>query len=328
MKIITTLFALFFLINVCKPSTIDSFSAADREEGVRILSMPASTSQNLVQSRQYAMSALGGQMVPTDRVNNPSAVHFIPIDGWQLWDGVQTTFHSWMGSEIITNSATVGQYGHRIVISSAGRSPVSQYRLRVTAPATAYGSFEIPVGTNTADGTEIQFNQNFVGLDFGPDRILNSFIDQTTHLWVQSGDDRVWMSGLPSTNHYDWWYRFGATLAFGISDVKGFNTLKSQFTTNTPSLTAELVTADRGVVATKVVTASVPKISIHRSSSGMRHLRISGGQTMLHHQIEGTASFTPPVIWSPINGGTIYHHGQEVEIATEGSMFFRALVVQ
>ena len=269
------------------------------------------------------MAALGGLSMPSDRVNDPAAAYFVPADGWQLFDGVQTAYQSWLGS-----STTTGQYGHRMVISTAGRYPVSQYRLRVSSTATNYGSFNIPVGLASDGGSEIAFNQNFVGIDFGANGVLDSHIDQTTHLWVQVGDDKVLMSGKPSTSHYDWWYRFGAQLSATISDYTGFDPLKSEFVASVPTLTAELIVpggTERIAASRTIKAAQFRAVMSPNGTPGQVRLKIEGGQSLLHSIVE-TSWGLLPTEWEPISQ-VLYGQGSELNFTTTGTttgtMFYR-----
>ena len=285
--------------------TINSFSVIGREEGVRISSLCATTSTNMVQSRKYTMAGLVGQNVPTDRVSDPSAWYSIPFKGWQLWDGIQTTFNSRFGTTIMATS----ENGHRMVIHVSGKYPVGNYRCRITSSVTNYTSIyiEFPVGTNTS-GNEIAFNANFVGISFGANGVLESSINPVTGAWTQGGDDRVYSNGeFPSTVLYDWWYRFGSTLAISINHTDGFEPLKGEFASQVPTLKVELMTPDR-VVASRTIEAARASIGIVRDDGQIR-LSVLGGQTLLHYVLQGKETVSS--IWENYHGGAYFISGQK-----------------
>ncbi len=294
---------------------ISSFNIPGKEEGVRIASLCTSASTNLIQSRAYAMAGLANKNVPTDRTANPPAWYIVPMStpSWQLQDGVQTAFHSWLGSTFVTNPATTVEYGHRLVVHAAGLYPISKYWCRISTTSTNYPGAYFPIATNISTGAEIAFNANFIGIKFGTNGTLDSSINLTTGVWTQGGDDTIYSNGeLPSTVQYDWWYRFGATVVINITQPSGFDSLKSEFSMTNQSLTAELVvpSQDNQVLDRKTIVAAQSELQIWNENEQNVRLKISGGQTLLHYQIMSTNDIVQPLPWPFLHGGALYNPEQ------------------
>lgn len=280
---------------------ISAFDIVGKEEGVRIASLPPSGSPSLIQSRAFAMAGMAGRVVPTDRMNNPAAWYLPSEDGLQLFDLVTTSFHSWLGATYNTNAATSGEFGHRIVVHLSGRFPVSKYKCLLTTSIGGVDNAFFPVGTNTSTGAEIAFNLNFVGIEFGPNNVPESSANPTTGIWTQGGDDTVYSNGqLPSQVSYDWWYRFGSTTSVNISDVGGFNSLKSEFSSTGKYLKAELIVQGENpmVKATSTVKAELPRLAIEGFDSTRVRLSIVGGQNLVPYKLESRTTVDSTQGWS------------------------------
>lgn len=271
-KLIWAIFALIVSLNATLAA---GFDLAGKEEGIRLLSMPASTSPTVVASRVNAMIYLAGGTTPTNRSINTAAVYEIPPYGLEWFDVVQSgNFNFWLGNETVEgNQVGADQFGHNLVTSVSGRYPVSKYWIRILPnnPVLTGGFFQ--VGKNDA-GKEIAFNQAFVGIAFGANGKLDSVINPNG-VWEQRADDIIYSNGqLPSTVVYDVWYRFGSRTYIHVedfSDMTGINSA-SHLWEEGYTVKAELIVRGEGdtVVASRTVTTDAapipaPTVTIKRN---------------------------------------------------------------
>lgn len=280
-----------------------SFLASEKEEGVRISTGPSFASTYTAQHRQVVMAGLGGISVTHDRTNIPSAYYPLFGNVWQLWEGVSSTntnFKLWRGTQVPGAPTTTNELGCRMLIHSAGRYPVSNYWCRVSSSSTNYGNFFFQVGMNSTNG-EIAFNPQFVGIWFGPDGVLNSYIDPATGSWVQVGDDAVYTNGeLPSQVPYDWWYRYGATVVVNIGNSAGFIPLQREFAATNQTFTAELIVRSGGVdttVDSQTLGSAFPRLGIKNNNNGDHQvlLSVTEGQTLLSYEILTQTDVEKPI---------------------------------
>ncbi|MEK7642138.1 MAG: hypothetical protein AAB365_04100 [Patescibacteria group bacterium] len=282
------------------------------QDAVLISSLCASASTNLAQSQRNTMAGLAGVgTVPTDRINNPAAWYRIPQaqpQGLQWFDAVTTStnFHSYMGSSSLTNVATGGEWGNRIVVHAAGTSPVSAYWCRITTTITNIPAAFFPVGTNTA-GVEIAFNSNFVGVNFGTNGVCESAYDPAQGKWVAGGDDAVYDAGQsPSVVQYHWWVRFGATAVITISNPSEYSSIRSQFALMDQTFKAELIrTGVVDPVASQTVFAAKSRLWIVDNTDPLIRIGVDGGQVhALYDLLSATNLVNAP--WELLQGQTFY----------------------
>lgn len=296
------------------------------EEGVIIASLCSSSSPNLAKSRVSAMAGMAGVSVETDRTADSGAWYVVGNNSLQWFDPISTSFHSWMGTTNISSPFTGTEYGNRVVIHAFGKYPVSDYWCRVTSTVTNINSMEFSVATNSTSGLEIPFNANFVGINLGTNRLLESFYNPSVSTWVVGGDDKVYSNGeLPSQVSYDWWYRFGATVAVSVVQPSGFNPIKAQFVPQSQSLSASLV--KEGVeIGKKTVFEARPKllIGIHDQDSVI--ITVGGGQLWIPYQLWSIDNFTGAV-WVIYYKQALYS-GQPVLVPKSDPMrYFRLITV-
>lgn len=311
-----------------------SFLASDKEQGVRISTGPSFASSYTAQHRQIVMAGLGGVSVTHDRTNVPSA--YYPLFGkvWQLWEAVSSTntnFKLWLGTEVPGAPATTNELGCRMLVHSAGRFPVSNYWCRVIASSTNYGSAFFQVGMNSTNG-EIAFNPQFVGIWFGTNGVLDSYISPISGMWVQAGDDAVYTNGeLPSQVPYDWWYRYGATIVVNIGNKEGFIPLQREFAATNQTFTAELIVRSGGVdtvVDSQILDSAAPRLGIRNNNNGDHQvlLSVEDGQTLLSYDILTHTEVEKPVAeWTQIHlyQGMLFHQ-QWNEGAPDFKRFYQA----
>ena len=287
------------VINILNLNTqAAGFDLAGKQEAIIIASLPASTSPSLIQLRANAMAGMVGMIVPTDRTVNPAAWYVVPDDGLQAFDGITTSFGSWMGK----SNTFPSERGHRIVVHVSGKFPVSKYWVRVTVSAPPLVGGYFAVGTASANGSEIPFGPNFVGIDFGSNGKLDSTVNPSTGgVWQRGGDDVVFDNGqLPSQVTYTVWYRFGSTTSTTINDASGFSGITAG------SLKAELVVREGGVdtiVVTKEVKAARPKISISKTSAESFEISIVGGQFLSLYEVLTSKRVEGP--WTLLHAGAL-----------------------
>lgn len=271
----TIRFVLAFLLAALGVNA-QPFDLAGKEQGLRIQSLPASTSPSLNQSRFYTMGGLAGAEVPMDRNLDPAAWYVIPDNGMKFFDPVTTSFGSYMG---VSPGKFPAEFGHRIVISVAGGYPVSKYWVEVTSTTAAFTAGYFQVGIDSVTKKEIAFGQNFIGIDFGSNQKLDSV--NPGGIWQQKGDDIIYSDGqLPSTVKYDVWYRFGSTSVIKINNISEFSRLDFDFI-------AKLVVRENEndmVVFTKRISTKPapvvpvsPRLTIEKINNTTARLNIVGG---------------------------------------------------
>lgn len=294
-------------------------------EGVFIASLCSSASPNLTRSRVNAMAWMAGVPVPTDRMQDPAAWYAVTTDGLQWFDPVSSSgFHCWIGTTTITNGDTAGEYGNRIVIHAFGKYPVSAYSCRIVSTVTNIGYTEFPIGTNTANGLEIPFNANFIGIGIGVNGTLESWYDPSIGTFRVSGDDTVYSNGeLPSTVSYDWWYRFGATIAITVSDPSGFNSIRNQFVPTLQSLFASLVKGGNEIGKMTVVEAR-PSLLVAPYDHSSILVTVQGGQLWMPYEMWSVENLTG-ASWDVFYHQALYT-GQPVLVPKPDPMRFFRLV--
>jgi hypothetical protein len=313
-----------------KPKALQPISHVNYgEEAIRISSLCASSSTNKTRSYWNAMGGLVGVSVATNRLADPAAWYIVPTqqpDGWQWFDAITTTFHSFMGSATLLNSINAGEYGHRLVIHASGKYPVSAYTCAVTCTLTNSLSLTFPVGTNTTTGQEIMFGPNFIGFDSGPNGIPESFYDPSTGLGVAGGDDKVYQNGeSPSVVTYDSWDRFGATSAITIQQPSDFASVRRQFAT-LQSFSATLLRSGE-VVSTNTIVEARPQLLIQPDAGKLVRITISGGQgnamygLLSSTEVKGT--YVPYWVGQTFYTGSPYLVTNDVP--TPGKRFFQLI---
>jgi hypothetical protein len=292
------------------------------QEGVILASMCALDSTNRPRARINALCGMFGLSVPTNRTENPAAWWPIPEDGFQSFDHVTTSgFHSWMGTTALTNPATVNENGSQIVIQLSGLYPVSAYSYRIATTDSRFTETVAPVGTNSSQ-MEIQFSENFPGIDFGTNGVCESFRDVGTGDYVQGGDDTVHVfSELPSEVSYTWWARLGASVFLTVNAPSGFDTVNQAFITATQSFTGELM-RNGIVVASKTVKEAQPSLSIQRNSSASTlSLAIQGGQLRIPYALLSSPA-VPGSPWTTYEASPL-PSGASVTVSNAATRFFR-----
>ncbi len=289
--VLLTMFIMAFAgINVFSAG----FDLAGKGEGVILSSLPTPASPSLNQSRINAMIGLAGGAVPTDRTKDPAAWHAVTSNTLEWFDAISTSFPSWMGkSGAEVSGAFAQERGHRLIVSISGGYPVSKYWLRLVSNNPNIGGGFFAIGKNTADGKEIAFNQNFVGISFGANGKLDSAIN-SSGIWEQKGDDMVFATGqLPSAVTYDVWYRFGSSTSEIIDTPAGFDKFKMDL-----AFTAELVSRE-GIKDTTVVMKQVsigkPKLLISQDE-GVVQLTISDGRPGGFYDVLGSIRAEGPYV--------------------------------
>jgi hypothetical protein len=299
-------------------------------EHVVIASLVASASPNLTQSYINARGGIFGYAVSTDRTDNPPAWYLVPANGWQWFDFVTTTgFNSWLGSAALTNNATMGEFGHRFVIHELGRYPANDYWLTVSSSVTNIPTTTLNVATNSTTGAEIAFNSNFIGINYGPNGVLDSFYDPSSGAIVVGGDDTVFTSGLPSQSTYTAWWRFGSTVSVTVSSTAGFNPIKDQFAEANQWFTATL-SKNGTSVASETVTAATPSLAIVALNPTKTQLAVTiqGAQLDLGYQLLTTTSLTPPEVWSQVYPNQTFYNGTAIMVTNDvPKRFFRVRAV-
>ncbi|MEO8637568.1 MAG: hypothetical protein ABI430_01555 [Candidatus Taylorbacteria bacterium] len=251
-------------------------------EKVVIASLCALTSSNVVQSRAYGMAGMLGQQVPSVRENNPAAWYLPETNSLQSFDYTSTSFHSWMGA-VNFSSATLGEFGHRIVVHAAGFFPVNAYSTRVSSSDTNLGSGTFNVATNTTDGQELTCSSTFACVNFGPDGHFDSVFNPLTRVWDVHGDDIVYSNGeRPSQIAYTAWFRFGGTVVVTITEPEGFAATINQFIAG-HSLTAELI-RNGEPVDTQTVTDARPSLTISVENPSQVRCTVAGGQVRVPYR--------------------------------------------
>jgi hypothetical protein len=305
------------------------FAPDEQSEGVQIFSLCTSTSTSLAQSRANTMAwliGLGG--IPTVRTTNPAACYSIPVDGLQWFDFLGTVYKSWLGVTPVSQ-ATTNENGLRVVVSCAGKWPVGDYWCRIISNSTNIGSNYFPVGLLSGMTNEIQFNLNFVGLDFGPDGIRQSYYDTTLERWVQLGDDHVYINGeYPSQVPYTWWCRFGATIQKTVASQNEATTVRREFSVNVKSVTAELVKPSVGTngIGSVTVSQAIVSLSATKFSSTLR-ITISGGQVGTLYKMLTSTNLTQVSVWQLLSN-TQYPSGATVVLPISESKRFFKMVAQ
>ncbi len=297
-----------------------NFSLVGRE-GVILASMCTLVSTNTVKSRIHAICGMFGFSVPTNRSDNPAAWWPIPEDDFQSFDHVTTTFNSWMGLTSLTNAATAGEYGSRIVVNIAGLFPVSAYTYRIATTLPGYDDTTLPAGTNTSQ-MESQFSENFVGINFGSNGVCESFRDVGTGNYVEGGDDTVYVTGeYPSTVSYTWWARLGAAAFTTITAPSGFDVVNQSFITSTQSFTGELM-RNGIVVASKKVSEAQPSLRIQRHpSASTMSLAIQGGQLRIPYTLLSSPAVSG-LPWTTHEASPL-SSGATLTISNSATRFFR-----
>lgn len=290
-------------------------------ETLKISSLAALTSPNVVKSRANAMRALlGDPTILADRSTNPAAWHEVLPFELQSFDFVTTSFGSWMG--VTTNPLAASEHGHRIVVSAYGRSPVSQYDCGIASGIDQIGEPVLfKIGFNSATGAELPFNPQFVGIDLGPDGKLQSGISKTTGEWIAQGDDHIYQSGLPSATKYDIFLRLGATVAVNINGPSEFASLDF----GPGSYLTATLQVGAAVKATKTVKAPVPpppgtpKLAIVRTDAGVK-VTVSDGADGVNYRLLTSASLSGP--WVATEGTVKKGDNRPFPVST-GTKFFR-----
>ncbi len=302
--------------------SINAFDLAQMRAGIRLVSAPFSPDANdvnVIRNRANIMSELAGGTPLNDRTVNLSATHFLN-GSFQMYDGVSTTFPSWKGK---VEGSMLG-YGHRILIPVAGAGRVSQYWCRISTTSSNYVAGNMfPIGTNS-NGAEIQFNQNFIGIDIGPNGILESSVNPSTGLLTRGGDDLLRTSGSPSnpliTYHY--FIRLGATLAININSVGGFDPLRVEFSGAGTNLT---ITAELGMknelgtfvpVATHKIVAAAAKMTVAKNGNMVRFEMVDG-QELNHYRVLYQDFANGP--WMNLHSGVLRLLNSPFEVESEGA---------
>jgi hypothetical protein len=303
------------------------------QDQVIITSLASSTSSNLLASRNNAMAGMFRVSVPEDRNTDPSAWYWIPSTnmqplGLQWFDMVTTTFKSWKGSTIITNSGVAGEYGHRIVVHVTGSYPVSAYTITVSSSLTNIPATTFNVATNTSTGLEIPFNQNFIGGNVGADGTNQSYWSTVYGSCIQVGDDSIFQSGqMPSTNSYNWFLRFGSTISINVSSLDELEAVRKQFAIGHQWIKVTL--KKNGVtVAEQMVHSAMPESEIVGIDplNDMVRFMVVGGQENSPYGLESCLDVANPV-WTPYLPGNPLFSGEEFSFPVEKSTekrFFRA----
>ena len=289
-------------------------------ETLKVSSLAALTSPNVVKSRANAMRALlGDPTTMTDRDTNSAAWHEVLPFGLERFDFVTTSFGSWMG--VTTNPLAASEHGHRIVVSAYGRSPVSQYDCGISSGIDQVGDPVLfKIGFNSATGAELPFNPQFVGIDLGPDGKLQSGISKTTGEWIVQGDDHIYQSGLPSATKYDIFVRLGATVAVNINGPSEFSSLDF----GPGSYITATLQVGGAVKASKTVKSPVPpppgtpKLAIARADVGQKVTVIDGVDGVDYRLLTST-SVTGP--WLPLAGAL--RKGQSRSFTLIENTYFR-----
>ena len=291
------------------------------QEGVILSSMCALDSTNRVRARINALCGMFGLSVPTNRAQNPAAWWPIPENGFQSFDHVTTSgFHAWMGLTAPTNPATANENGSQLLVHLAGLYPVSAYSYRIATTDPRFTETVAPVGTNSSQ-MEIQFSENFPGIDFGTNGVCESFRDVATGDYVQGGDDTVHVfSEFPSEVSYTWWARLGASAFLTITAPSGFDTVNQAFITSTQSFTGALM-RNGIVVASKTVSEARPTLRIARTQVSHSTLSVEGGQLRIPY----TLLSSPTVSGSPWTTHEAFSlsSGASVTISNTAIRFFR-----
>ncbi len=281
---------------------------------IYISSMCALTSPNLAQSRIYVMGGLAGANVPTDRTLNPAAWYRVPTSsgtnyGLQWFDWCVTTSKSWLGGLVDTNSASKDEHGGRVVISPQGVGSPNGYWVRITTSLTNIAPAYFPISTNSDGVTPLPFSYTFVGLNYGPNGVLDSAWSSQSAKWVAAGDDTVYDGSqgtvYPHQVAVDFFQRFGSSVFITANSIGDFVDVMRQFALKPHiTLTAELVT--NGVtVASETVVAAVPSLVIWRLPNGMIRIEMIGGQYNYPYDIE-TAADVQGAPWLKIDGQTLF----------------------
>jgi hypothetical protein len=270
------------------------------------------------------MAGLLGMNVDKNRMNNPAAYHIVPNTddvvsyqnggGLQWSDMVTTTFRSWMG---MTNTP-FQEFGHRLIISVAGVGKPGPYECEIM------GS-RFWVSTNTSTGSEITYNSQFVGINYGPNNQQDSLPDSITGRLIQKGDDIVYDNGqLPSQVNVDFWYRFGATYAITCTSVSAMRQVQTDFARTNQTITAKLFRGGQ-TVGVYSVKAAVPRLRLtpHVSKPNMLTLELIGGQYSATYSLQWSPTLNPSK-WEDFSEmTTAMDRKKEIPLLGWPSYFFR-----
>lgn len=303
------------------------------QDGLIVTSLAATTSSNLLASRNYAMAGMFHVAVPEDRNVDPAAWYWIPSPdmqpyGLQWFDMITTTFKSWKGSTSFPDELSENENGHRIVVHVTGGYPVSAYTVTVSSSLTNIPATTFAIGTNTSNGTEIPFNQNFVGGNVGPNGTNESYWSTIAGQCVQQGDDTIFqVNELPSTNTYQWFARFGSTIVITVTSPGEAENIRKQFAMTNQWLRVELK-KNGTVVATSYVESAKPVVRLVgiNSDRSMVEFKVIGGQENSPYSLESCLDVTT-LLWQPYLAGNFFNSGAgfgyPVEKGTH-KRFFRA----
>lgn len=276
---------------------------SEKPERIYLYSVCSKQSPYLLSSRTAVMKHLSGIPQSMDRSLAPWAPYMIPTNGWQLYDACSTAYTFWDGVNSPASPILANEKGHRIVAGLILRGDVRKYWTRFSGTSTNFGGGMVNVATNSSDGLEIPFNSQFVGISFGADGQLDSYIRPEDGTWFVGEGDAVYNNGqIPSTNVYDVAIRFGANLTYNVAQPSGFDNLKAEFRAANQSFTAELIRKDGAVetVAHKVtIYSAIPAMSIGQDAVNV-FLTVNGGQKMLQYHCETSTSLNPAV-WVSLN---------------------------
>jgi len=300
-------------------------------ERLMLSSLCASASSHVTQSRRNAMGGLIGMTVNTDAAH-PEGWYVVPTDGLQWHHLVaSTTFALWRGKTTGLTTLQSTERGNRVVIHAQGLYPVSSYTCRISSALTNVASVTFDIGRDSQTQAVIPFNINFVGLNFGPNGVIESTYDPETGIWTQRGDDIVYSNGeLPSSVSYHAWVRFGATVVVTVGNPASMDEVKNQFITGSPNLTTELIRSG-DTVDTQVVRAELPRLTIRPAAYSTNgsvtevFMNVVTAQDDVVYHFESTSTFTDP--WNEYfvqvrKGDTV-----RANVPSFGQTFFRLKAV-
>jgi hypothetical protein len=272
------------------------------ESAIYIASMCSLSSPHLTQSRVNTVKGMWGGDVPTDRMITPAAWYRVPQTwgpnyGLQWFDGTVTLAKSFMGAPAPTNNVASDEHGHRWVISVAGKGNPNDFFVRLTTSITNIAPSYFSVSTNSADGTPLQFSFTYIGVDYGPNGVLDSAWNSSLGKVVAGGDDTVYDGSQPSPVyahqvHIDYFTRFGSSVYITGNQPGDFTDVMDQFaTTPVPWVHAELVSND-ATVASELAVAAVPSLLAYRYTPTMARVVMIGGQYSFSYDIESAENLT------------------------------------
>ncbi|MDQ5893137.1 MAG: hypothetical protein QG640_148 [Patescibacteria group bacterium] len=304
------------------------------QEAQYLHSGPVLASPNITLHRANVMAGMFGVNVPTDRNNNPAAWYRIPTPdmapyGWQWFDGLSTgTNKSWKGATTLTNPATAGEFGHRMILSTVGTYPASAYTVTISSSLTNIAPITFGIATNSGNGAELLFGPQYVGVDFGTNGVNESTYSVAQGRLMPGGDDTVLdVNQSPSSTNYNAFARFGASVAITSTTPAAMEQFRQQFISSNHWFKVELKKNGVLVASNYVESALAMAMISPTANSSMITIGAHGGQENSPYSFETRTNVTAGAdVWVPFSPGTVIYSGgpaQPFPVNPEEKRFFR-----